>query len=69
MKPLRLGVLGSGRGSNFVAFAEAIQQGEVPAEIVLVASDLSDAAILNHARDRKLPIQVCRRSAPDQAGT
>ena len=63
MKPLRLGVLGSGRGSNFVALAEAIQQGEVPAEIVLVASDLSDAAILNHARDRKLPIQVCRRSA------
>lgn len=63
MKPLRLGVLGSGRGSNFVALAEAIQQGEIPAEIVLVASDLDQAAILNHARDRKLPIYVCRRSA------
>ena len=63
MKPLRLGVLGSGRGSNFVALAEAITQGGVPAEIVLVASDLDEAAILEHARDRKLPTHVCRRSA------
>lgn len=63
MKPLRLGVLGSGRGSNFVALAEAIRAGEVPAEIVLVASDLGDAAILNQARDRKLPIHVCRCGA------
>ena len=61
MKPLRLGVLGSGRGSNFVALAEAIRQGAVPAEIVLVASDLSDAAILSHARERKLPVYACRR--------
>lgn len=63
MKPLRLGVLGSGRGSNFVALAEAIRQGEVPAEIVLVASDLKDAAILGHARKLNLPIHACRRGA------
>ena len=43
MRPLRLGVLGSGKGSNFVVLAEAIRQGEIPAEIVLVASDLGDA--------------------------
>lgn len=61
MKPLRLGVLGSGKGSNFVALAEAIRQGEVPAEIVLVASDHKDAAILNHARELKLPIHACRQ--------
>ena len=63
MKPLRLGVLGSGKGSNFVALAEAIQQGEVPAEIVLVASDFPEAAILNHARERKLPVYACRKSS------
>lgn len=63
MKPLRLGVLGSGRGSNFVALAEAIRAEGIPAEIVLVASDLGDAAILNQARDRKIPIHVCRCGA------
>ncbi len=63
MKPLRLGVLGSGQGSNFVALAEAIRQGEVTAEIVLVASDLKDAGILLHARERKLPVHVCRQGA------
>ena len=63
MKPLRLGVLGSGRGSNFVALADAIAEGRVPAEIVLVASDLADAKILGHARERKLPVYACRRGA------
>jgi phosphoribosylglycinamide formyltransferase-1 len=61
VKPLRLGVLGSGKGSNFVALAEAIHEGEVPAEIVLVASDLPDATILAHARERNLPVYACRR--------
>jgi len=63
VKPLRLGVLGSGKGSNFVALAKAIGQGEVPAEIVLVASDLAEAKILAHARERELPVYQCRRSA------
>lgn len=62
MKPLRLGVLGSGKGSNFVALAEAIRQGEVPAEVALVASDLGGAAILAHARERGLPVYACRES-------
>lgn len=63
MKPLRLGVLGSGTGSNFVALAEAIQTEGIPAEIVLVASDLADAKILARARERQLPVYPCRRSA------
>jgi phosphoribosylglycinamide formyltransferase-1 len=48
----RLGVLGSGKGSNFVALAEAIARGEVPAEIAVVLSDVESAGILQHARDR-----------------
>ncbi len=52
-QPLRrLGVLGSGKGSNFVAIAEACARGEVPAEIALVVSDVPDAGILERARER-----------------
>jgi len=54
-KPFRLGVLGSGQGSNFVAIANAIAAGQVPAEIALVVSDVESAGILEHARQRKLP--------------
>jgi phosphoribosylglycinamide formyltransferase-1 len=49
---LRLGVLGSGKGSNFVAVAEACARGEVPAEIALVISDVPDAGILTRAQER-----------------
>ncbi len=54
-KPFRLGVLGSGRGSNFVAIANAIAAGQVPAEIAIVLSDVENAGILEHARQRNLP--------------
>ena len=60
MNPLRLGVLGSGQGSNFVALAEAIHRGEVPAGIVLVGSDREDAGIVRHARERGFSIHLCR---------
>ena len=53
--PFRLGVLGSGKGSNFVAIAAACAAGAVPAQIALVLSDLPDAGILAHARDRHIP--------------
>lgn len=52
---LRLGVLGSGKGSNFAAIAAAIATGRVPAEIVLVASDVAEAGILAQAAGRGLP--------------
>ena len=51
----RIGVLGSGKGSNFVAIADACAAGKIPATIALVASDVESAAILGHARDRNLP--------------
>lgn len=51
----RLGVLGSGKGSNFVAVADACAAGAVPAEVVLVLSDVPDAGILEHARARNIP--------------
>jgi phosphoribosylglycinamide formyltransferase-1 len=54
-KSFRLGVLGSGKGSNFVAIADAIAAGNVPAEIGIVLSDVESAGILEHARQRNLP--------------
>jgi phosphoribosylglycinamide formyltransferase 1 len=53
----RLGVLGSGRGSNFVAIADAIAAGQIPAEVAIVLSDVENAGILAHARERKLAAQ------------
>jgi phosphoribosylglycinamide formyltransferase-1 len=51
----RIGVLGSGRGSNFVAIADAIAAGHLPAEVALVLSDVEAAGLLEHARKRNLP--------------
>ncbi|MFN3410338.1 MAG: phosphoribosylglycinamide formyltransferase, partial [Limisphaerales bacterium] len=56
-RSFRLGVLGSGKGSNFVALAEAIQSGRVPAEVAVVLSDVEEAGILAEARRRGLPAQ------------
>lgn len=51
----RVGVLGSGKGSNMVAIADACAAGTVPAEIAVVLSDVPEAGILAHARTRNLP--------------
>jgi phosphoribosylglycinamide formyltransferase 1 len=58
MNPLRLGVLGSGKGSNFRAILEAIQEGRLDARIALVCSDVSDAGILQLARAAGLETQT-----------
>lgn len=51
----RVAVLLSGRGSNFVALADACARGEIPAEIVLVVANRSDAPGLERARERGIP--------------
>lgn len=53
--PARLGVLLSGRGSNFEAIADACERGELPARIVAVISDREEAAGLRRAEERTLP--------------
>jgi phosphoribosylglycinamide formyltransferase-1 len=51
----RVAVLLSGRGSNFVALADACARGEIPAEIALVVSNRDDAPGLERARERGIP--------------
>ena len=53
-KKFRIGVLGSGKGSNFVAIADACISGTIPAEIVVVVSDVAESGILQRARERNL---------------
>ena len=55
--PFRIGVLGSGKGSNFVAIADAVAAGKIPAEIAVVLSDVESAGILAYAREREIPAQ------------
>jgi phosphoribosylglycinamide formyltransferase-1 len=52
--PLPLGILGSGKGSNFRAIADAIEAGALNAEVRVVVSDVADADILALARERGL---------------
>ena len=48
----RVAILLSGRGSNFLALSDAIEKGDIPAEIVLVISNRDEAPGLEKARKR-----------------
>ncbi|MEO1857064.1 MAG: phosphoribosylglycinamide formyltransferase [Rubritalea sp.] len=55
---IKLGVLGSGSGSNMQAILDAIEAGTLDAEIVLVLSDNPDGYILERARKAGIPAEV-----------
>src|SRR6266705_3358438 len=58
----RLGILISGRGSNMVALAEAVQADRIPnAEIAIVISDQPNAAGLAKAQERGIETLVIAR--------
>lgn len=50
---LRLGVLGSGRGSNLDAIFRAIQERHLPVEVKVVVSDVRGAGILDIGRSHR----------------
>lgn len=50
MSELRIGVLGSGSGTNCQAILDACVRGEIPGRVVLVLSDVAEARILERAR-------------------
>jgi len=51
VKPLPIGILGSGKGSNCQAILERIRSGDLAAEARVVISDVLDAPILEIARE------------------
>ena len=55
---MRLGILISGRGSNFEAIANAISRRKLDAEIAIVISNRAAAGGLDIARERGIPMRV-----------
>jgi len=55
---LRIGVLGSGSGTNCEALLEACERGLIPGRVVIVISDVPGARILERAQKRGLPTRV-----------
>jgi phosphoribosylglycinamide formyltransferase 1 len=55
----RIGVLLSGRGSNFVALADSVATGRIPnAEIAIVISNREGAPGIDKAKERGIPTKV-----------
>ena len=54
----RMGILISGRGSNMIALVEAIQRGEITADVALVLSNKPDAPGLEAAAAHGVPVAV-----------
>lgn len=52
VQPFRLGILGSGKGSNALSIIDACASGKIPAQVAVVLSDVADAGILEKARER-----------------
>lgn len=50
----RLGILGSGKGSNAAAIADACASGTIPGQVAVVVSDVEHAGILERAKERRL---------------
>ena len=55
MRLVRLGILGSGKGTNCRAILDSIRSGALAAEVRVVISDVFDAPILDIAREFSIP--------------
>ncbi|MCZ6879280.1 MAG: phosphoribosylglycinamide formyltransferase [Acidobacteria bacterium] len=58
----QVGILLSGRGSNFLALSDAMEAGDIPARIALVVSNIPDVPGLKHAEERNYKA-ICIPSA------
>ncbi len=66
---LRLAVLASGRGSNFLAILEAIKEGRLNAHIEVLISDKEDAMALEKAEEAGIPhVFIDPRGFSDRSG-
>ena len=57
MSRLRIGVLGSGSGSNMQSIVDEIEAGRLDAEVRVVLADVPDAKILDRAKRHGIPCQ------------
>lgn len=63
----RLGILVSGRGSNFIAIAENIAAGKLDAKIALVISNRADAPAIDSAKKRGIHCTVIPSKGKERA--
>lgn len=63
---MRLGILISGRGSNFEAIANSIARRKLDAEIAIVISNRANAPGLEIARERGIPVRVIASQGMDR---
>jgi phosphoribosylglycinamide formyltransferase 1 len=63
---MRLGILISGRGSNFEAIANSIARKKLDAEIAVVISNRANAAGIELARERGIPLRVIASAGMDR---
>ncbi len=54
---MRIGILGSGSGTNAEAIMKSVEAGECPVEIAIVISDVEDAGILMRAAEHNVPFR------------
>ncbi len=67
MAHLRLGILASGRGSNFEAILNHIKQGKLDASIQVVISNKESAGALDIARQNGIPaVNISKKEFPEQ---
>jgi len=52
---IKIGVLGSGSGSNMQSIIDAVQAGTLDAEVSIVLTDVANARILERARNHQIP--------------
>ena len=57
MSRLKIGVLGSGSGSNMQSIVDEIEAGRLDAEVRVVLADVPDAKILDRAKRHGIPCQ------------
>ena len=62
----KLGILLSGRGSNFEAIARNVQAGKIPAEIAIVISNKADALGLARAKEMGLQTRFIPSKGKDR---
>lgn len=63
---MRLGILISGRGSNFEAIANSIARRKLDAEIAIVISNRPNAPGLDIARERGIPLRIIPSAGMDR---
>jgi phosphoribosylglycinamide formyltransferase-1 len=53
---MKIGILGSGKGTNAEAIIRSVEAGECPVEVAIVISDVKDSGILDRGRRHNIPV-------------